>query len=389
MQLVLSLSPGGTERLVIEIVRALAPQIESIVCCLDEPGAWAAELAELGVPVIALSRQPGFHPGLAIRLARVLKDREIDIVHCHHYSPYVYGLLASLLKPSVQLVFTEHGRLSDAPPSLKRRLINPVLSRWPGKLCAVSADLKNHMVAEGFPAKRVGVTYNGIDPGHRPTPFQRSAARALLGVPEEAFVVGTVGRLDPVKNLHLLLQAHAFLVSKHPQLRTVIVGDGAEREGLERHARSLGISDSVMFAGYRSDVRLLMSAFDVYANTSTYEGVSLTILEAMATALPVVATRVGGNPEVVIDQETGLLVPGIAGAVADAIGGLVHDGRRRRVMGDAGRFRVKRHFSITRMVEEYAGVYLGTRPAANATPPPKAPIAAETMSVSDATRSTV
>src|SRR6185295_10423788 len=99
MQLVLSLSPGGTERLVIEIVRALSQQIESIVCCLDEPGDWAAELAELGVPVISLAREPGFHPGLAMRLARVLKERDIDIVHCHHYSPYVYGLLASVLKP--------------------------------------------------------------------------------------------------------------------------------------------------------------------------------------------------------------------------------------------------------------------------------------------------
>lgn len=389
MQLVLSLSPGGTERLVIEIVRALSERIESVVCCLDHPGEWADELKALGVPVIALSRQPGFHPALAMRLAKELKDRQIDIVHCHHYSPYVYGLLASVMKPGVQLVFTEHGRLSDAAPSRKRRFVNPLLSRWPGKLCAVSADLKNHMVAEGFPARRVGVTYNGIDPGQRPTAAQRSSARASLGLPEDAFVVGTVGRLDPVKNLHMLLQAHAFLVSKHPHVRTVIVGDGTERAALEAHAQALGVADSISFAGYRSDVRFLMSAFDVYANSSQYEGVSLTILEAMASALPVVATRVGGNPEVVIDQETGFLVPGLARALSDAIGTLVYDERRRRAMGDAGRFRVKRHFSIARMVEAYAGVYLGTRPAANDTAPPKAPIPADTMSVNDATRSIV
>jgi glycosyltransferase involved in cell wall biosynthesis len=315
----------------------------------------------MGVPVISLSREPGFHPALALRLARILKERHIDIVHCHHYSPYVYGLLASVLNPRVQLVFTEHGRLSDAAPSRKRRLVNPILSRWPGKLCAVSADLKNHLVAEGFPARRVGVTYNGIDPGHRPSSFQRAAARAALGLPETAFVIGTVGRLDRVKNLHLLLQAHALLVKTHPSVRTVIVGDGDQRAALEAHAQTLAVKDSITFAGYRSDVRLLMSAFDVYVNTSTYEGVSLTILEAMATALPVVATRVGGNPEVVIDQETGFLVPAVAASIAEAIGLLIHDERRRRVMGDAGRFRVKRHFSIARMVEEYAAVYLGTR----------------------------
>ena len=389
MQLVLSLSPGGTERLVIEIVRALSDRIDSVVCCLDQPGEWAEELAAMGVPVIALSRQPGFHPGLAMRLAKELKDRQIDIVHCHHYSPYVYGLLASVMKPTVQLVFTEHGRLSDAAPSRKRRFVNPLLSRWPGKLCAVSADLKNHMVAEGFPARRVGVTYNGIDPGQRPTAAQRASARTALGLPDDAFVVGTVGRLDPVKNLHMLLQSHAFLVSKHPQVRTVIIGDGSERAGLEAHAQALGITQSITFAGYRADVRQLMAAFDVYANSSQYEGVSLTILEAMASALPVVATRVGGNPEVVIDQETGFLVPSLARSLSDAIGTLIYDERRRRAMGDAGRFRVKRHFSIARMVEAYAGVYLGTRPAANDAAPPKAPSAADPMSVSDATRSIV
>jgi glycosyltransferase involved in cell wall biosynthesis len=389
MQLVLSLAPGGTERLVIEIVRALSPRIESVVCCLDEPGAWADELVAIGVPVLSLSRAPGFHPGLALRLAHILKQRRIDIVHCHHYSPYVYGLLAAVVTPGTRVVFTEHGRLSTAAPSRKRRLVNPVLGRWPGRICAVSADLRNHMIAEGFPASRVDVTYNGIEPGRRSTPQQRSAARAELGIGDDAFVVGTVGRLDPVKNLDVLLHAHALLTSKHPQLRTVIVGDGAERAALETCAAALGIADAVIFAGYRSDVRAVMPAFDLYANTSHYEGVSLTILEAMATALPVVATRVGGNPEVVIDRETGLLVPPVAGSVADAIASLIHDARRRRTMGDAGRFRVKRHFSIARMVEEYAGVYLGTRPAANTIAPENAPTAADAMSVSDATRSIV
>ena len=363
MQLVLSLSPGGTERLVIEIVRALSPRIESVVCCLDAPGAWAAEVEALQVPVISLGRTPGFQPELAWRLAGIIRERGVDVVHCHHYSPYVYGLLASLLKPSVKLVFTEHGKLSDAGPSRKRRLINPILSRWPGYLCAVSADLKQHMVAEGFPARRLSVLYNGIDPGSRPTAPERRDARLALGVPDDAFVIGAVGRLDPVKNLPLLLQAHATLAARHPRLRTVIVGDGPERAALEEKAAALGISDTVVFAGYRQDVRFLMSGFDVYVNCSTYEGVSLTILEAMATALPVVATRAGGNPEVVIEGETGLLVPGCASALVDAIAALAIDPHRRRVMGDAGRWRVKKHFSIARMIDQYASAYLGGGPA--------------------------
>jgi len=389
MQLVLSLSPGGTERLVIEIVRALRDRMDFIVCCLDEPGAWAAELAAIGVPVMALSRTPGFQPALALRLSRIMKEHDIDVVHCHHYSPYVYGLLASIIKPGVRLVFTEHGKLSAAGPSRKRQLINPLLSRLPGQIYAVSADLKQHMVDEGFPARCVDVIYNGIDPAERTTPQHCRDARAALGIPENATVIGTVGRLDPVKNLSMLLQAQAMLALRNPEVRTVIVGDGPERAALAAKAIECGVKHLVTFAGYRSDVRALMPAFDIYVNCSTYEGVSLTILEAMATGLPVVATPVGGNPEVVIDQETGVLAPARARSIADAIAGLAGDSRRRRQMGDAGRWRVIRHFSIARMVDDYSRAYLGSRHIATATPPASAPIAADAMSVSDATRSMV
>ena len=395
MQLVLSLSPGGTERLVIEIVRGLQSQVDSIVCCLDEPGAWAAELAPMNVPVIPLQREPGFHPGLAKRLARVMKEHAINIVHCHHYSPYVYGLLASMLRPGVQLVFTEHGKLSDHGPSRKRRLVNPILSRWPARVCAVSADLKQHMVSEGFPASRVNVLYNGIDPGARPTSADKRAARAALGIPDDAFVIGTAGRLDPVKNLNVFLEAHGVLAARNPNVRAVIIGDGPERARLENKSASLGTVHKAVFAGYRQDARALMAAFDVYLNCSVYEGVSLTILEAMAAGLPVIASPAGGNPEVVVENETGLLVPAKARPLADALATLLHDPRRRQLMGDAGRWRVIRHFSIARMVDDYARAY-GSRDSsrdvsniATAMAPINAPITADAMSVSDATRSMV
>ena len=377
MQLVLSLSPGGTERLVIEICRHLAGRVDSIVCCLDEPGAWAAELSQLNIPVASLSRRPGFHPGLALELARVIKTHQVDVIHCHHYSPYVYGLLATLIHPRVRLVFTEHGRLSNVPPSRKRKTVNPMLAWWPAWLCAVSADLKQHMMAEGFPGHRLHVVYNGIDAGERPRPAQRQAAREALGVTRNAFVVGAVGRLDPVKNLPLLLRAHRVLVDEHPEARLVIVGDGPEREALHAEAQALGIADSVRFTGYRADVRAIMPAFDAYANSSTYEGVSLTILEAMAATRPVVATEVGGNPEVVVDHETGRLVPGHVRAFAGALLELARNPLSRHTMGEAGRWRVKRHFSIDRMVQQYAAVYMGTRNMANTVPPARAPAICE------------
>jgi len=217
--------------------------------------------------------------------------------------------------------------------------------------------LKQDMVAEGFPERSIQVVYNGIDLGHRPQPAERAAMRESLGLANDDFAIGTVGRLDPVKNLGALLDALTILKVRYPSAKVVIVGDGSERQALEERASALGLSGAMVFAGYRGDVRAVMAAFDVYVNCSTYEGVSLTILEAMASALPVVASAVGGNPEVVIDHETGLLVRPQAQAIATAVGALIESPARRQTMGDAARWRVKRHFTIERMVDDYAAAY--------------------------------
>jgi glycosyltransferase involved in cell wall biosynthesis len=357
MQLVLSLSPGGTERLVIELCRRLAADVDTVVACLDEPGEWAAEVTRLNIPVIALDRKPGFHPALSVRLGEVIKAQRINVIHCHHYSPFVYGLLAAVLHPTARLVFTEHGRLHGVGVSSKRRLVNPLLARWPSTICAVSGALKQHMVDEGFPERSIQVVYNGIELGVRAQPAERAAMRATMGLGNEAFVVGSVGRLDPVKNLGALVDAMRVLKERYPVAKAVIVGDGPDRQALVERAAAVGLEADIIFTGYRSDVRAVMAAFDLYVNCSTYEGVSLTILEAMASALPVVASAVGGNPEVVIENETGLLIRPQAEAIAIAVSALIEHPARRQTMGNAARWRVKRHFTIERMVSDYAAAY--------------------------------
>lgn len=357
VHVVLSLSPGGTERLVIEICRRLLPAVQPLVCCLDEPGEWASELAAAGVPVHALRRRPGFHPFLARQIANLAAGHRASVIHCHHYSPYVYGALATLLRRDASLVYTEHGRLSDAGPSSKRRLVNPWLARIPGRIFAVSNDLKRHMVDEGFPHNRVEVIHNGIDVGQHTETHDRDAVRAELGIPADSFVIGAVGRLDAVKNFSVLIRAFA-MVRRDLNALLVIVGSGPESERLAAEARTLSLGDSVRFVGYRADARRVMHAFDVYANSSQYEGVSLTILEAMAAELPIVATRVGGNPEVVLEDETGVLVPpDSADSLAEAFLALATDPARRRQFGHAGGVRVRNAFSIDRMVVDYLRVY--------------------------------
>jgi glycosyltransferase involved in cell wall biosynthesis len=358
MQVVLSLAPGGTERLVIDIVRFLKQEsVESVVCCLDDEGAWAEEARALGAPVVALQRGLGFRPGVGRSLAQLASHYAVDVIHCHHYSSFVYGQIGALLSAGPAVVFTEHGRLSDAPPSRKRRAINPLLGRLPAAIFAVSADLRLHMIAEGFHESRVQVLHNGIEPGPMVNATAGRTARAALGLSNDELIVGTVGRLDPVKSFETLIQSLAIVRSEFHDARLVIVGDGAERASLEAEARRLQVDPAVIFAGHRQDVRALLPAFDIFANSSTHEGVSLTILEAMAASVPVVATRVGGTPEVVTPGTGILVAPRSADQLAAALAELARDGDRRARIGEAARARVEASFTAKRMLTAYLASY--------------------------------
>jgi L-malate glycosyltransferase len=357
LQVVLSLSPGGTERLVIELSKRLHAAHGMHVCCLDAPGAWAEELTARGISVTALGRRPGFSPAVGREIARIAAMHDATVLHCHQYSPFVYGTLVRFWRP-MEVVFTEHGRFSDAPPSLKRQIANRLLSRFPSRVFSVSNDLRTHLTSEGFPQQKVQVIHNGIHMGTSVGPSARREARRRLGVEPQHVVIGSVARLDPVKDFPTMVRAFRDVHRVLAHARLVIIGDGPERETVSVTIAEAGLTDSVILAGHREDVPSLLPALDIYANSSIFEGVSLTILEAMAAALPVVATRVGGTPEVVVDGETGRLVPARdVRAMAEALLTIATDPGTAARMAASGRHRVERHFSIERMVERYAAVY--------------------------------
>lgn len=358
LQVVLSLSPGGTERLVVEMSRRLHQRHGMAVCCLDEPGAWAHELLQDGIRVTALGRQPGFSPRLGRRIATMASEEGATVVHCHHYSPFVYGTLARLWRRQLRIVFTEHGRTGDGPPSPKRRVANRMLALVPSGVYAVSEDLRRHMVAEGFPPDRVQVIRNGVPLGPAADDQARREGRRRLGARPDELLIGAVGRLDPVKDLRTLLLAFAELAVSLPHARLVLIGGGPERRTIEDAVARADFRDQVTMTGHRTDVRELLPGLDIYVNSSIFEGISLTILEAMAAGLPVVATRVGGTPEVVLDGSSGFLVPSREPrAIAAALRSCAADRARARAMGAAGRQRVIEEFSIDRMVRRYAAIY--------------------------------
>lgn len=343
--------------MVLDIVRRLRDDIPMAVCCLDVEGAWAAQLRDEGVPVTSIGRRVGFHPTLGRAVAQVARRHGARVAHAHHYSPFVYAALARIWNPRLRVIYTEHGRLSDAPPSAKRKLANRLFSRAPHEVYTVSRDLKDHIVEEGFPPSSVSVIYNGIEVQPLARVEERARVRSALGIADETLVIGTIARLDPVKDLPTMIQAVGQLAHRTPVL-LLVIGDGAERAALEQEAASCTPPGTVRFLGHRDDARSWLAGCDVYANSSIHEGVSLTILEAMSAALPIVATRVGGTPEIV-DAHSGLLVNARdPQAMATALQAIAADPARRLALGRSARRRVEERFTIERMVNEYRDAYL-------------------------------
>ena len=367
MQLVLSLIIGGTEKLVYEIAqRVNRDEVSPVVCCLDELGVFGEKLREAGVPVYVLNRSPGLDWSLLPKLRDIIIKERIDVIHAHQYTPYFYGLMASLHSKATlapfrpEVVFTEHGRFYPDVRKFKRIVSNPILSLFTKEIVTISASTKQSLITyENFPARRIRVVYNGIDLGRFSQTTDRLAKRRELGLAADDPVFGIVARLDPIKNHAMLLRACQQVVKVMPNARLLIIGDGPERARLEELTQTLGLAAHVTFLGARQDISELLQTFDVFALSSFSEGTSVTLLEAMGVGVPIVATNVGGNPEVVSDGETGWLVEsGNANDMAAKLLQLLQDDALRARMGNAGKQRVHALFSIEKMVQAYVNLYL-------------------------------
>lgn len=360
--LVLTLDVGGLEEVVLRLVAHTdRARFTPLVYALDAPGAMASELTALGVPLQIFHRAPGLDAALPWRLARCLVRDGVRVVHTHNASPHFYGALAVGLArggargPEPRLVHTKHGRNDPANP--RKVLLNRVASALSDRVVAVSDDAADVALHVELVAKNKVVTIrNGVDTALF-RPGDPAAARALLGLPRGGFHVGCVARLAAVKDHATLLEAFAILRAERPDAHLTLVGDGPARAALAARAEAPDLAGSVHFVGERRDIAAVLPAFDVFALSSTSEGISLTLLEAASSGLPIVATRVGGNAEVVVDGVTGALVsPRDPAAFAAALGAI---SRRpdRAALGVAGRARVERWFSVERMARAYQDLY--------------------------------
>lgn len=361
VQVVSSLDTGGQEMLCARLVERLDPaRFRSRVVSVRGGGWLARRLRDRGVPVHFLRAQEGFRVDAVLRLAAWLRREGTPVVHCHNRQALLYGGLAALLAPGSRLVFTKHGVSfwSDRATALVGRL----LLRRARAVAAVSEDIAGPLREGGWVrAERLHAVPNGVDTEEfRPCagPATRAALREGLGLPAGAPVVGTVARLSPEKDQSLLLSAFARVRARLPEARLLIVGDGPLRGELEARAARLRLGESALFLGERQDVARLLPAMDVFCLPSRTEGMSLTLLEALACGVPAVATAVGGTPEVVRDGETGLLVPsGDPERLAAALLCLLGDPVMTRALGLRARAAAVEHYSLDSMVARYAAIY--------------------------------
>jgi glycosyltransferase involved in cell wall biosynthesis len=349
--------PGGAENMMIQLAAALRERGAEPILATLRPG-WMTERAErLGLPVWVQPQRRGADPLWIARFARRLRRERIEIVHTHEFDMNTYGACAAGLARLPSLA-TLHGMQWG----LERRshlLAYRALYRDPRRLVSVSHDLARAVgprlrrAPESIPVIHNGIAMPALPPAEQWS-ARREQARSQLGLPTDGPLLVAVGNLYPVKDHATLLRALPAL----PHVRAAIAGRGREEEPLRQLAAELGISERVHLLGLRDDIDRVLRAADVFVHPSRSEGLPLAILEAMATAVPIVATRVGGIPEAVLHGETGLLVPPAEpGLLAQAVRQVLESANRGAGLAREARARAEKEFSVDAMVRRYADVY--------------------------------
>ena len=297
-------------------------------------------------------------------------------MHCHNWGALVDTVVAAKLARVKAVLHTQHGLdygFNHAPDHLRSRFrtaIKAIACRGITRVATVSHEVAQMVTREWrVPEARVSVVHNGV---RVPAPGQGHEVRARwrreLSIGENDLLIGTVATFRPVKDLHTMLVAMSLVAKEAPRARLVLLGDGPLKHDITATVARLGLSSIVHLPGWRRDATELLPAMDLFVLSSLSEGISLALLDAMAAGVPVVATKVGGNPEVLRDPTSGLLVPPRSPRdLADAILSLINNPARRGELSAGGRRRIEVAFSLKRMVKDYEGLYAGLM---GATPEP-------------------
>lgn len=364
VHLIYRLDIGGLETLLVDAINRMpAHKYRHAVICLTDYTDFAQRITRPGVAVYALHKPPGLGLGAHLRLFKLLRRLRPDVLHTYNLGMIEYHATA-LLAGVPARVHAEHGRDASDPHGTNRkhnalrRLLVPVIDRY----VPVSRDLERWLLGVvGIPPEKIELIDNGVDTER----FRPGSAEEAWSAPG-MFVIGTVGRLQDVKDQATLIEAFVRLREMLPghreRLRLVLVGDGPLRGQLAQQIADYGLQDCAWLTGPRSDVAPPMRSFSLFVLSSIAEGTPVTMLEAMASGLPVVSTAVGGIPDLVLDGVSGTLVPARdPQRLAEALASYVVDADRTRLHGTAGRARIEQKYSVDAMLAHYLDLYDGLR----------------------------
>lgn len=356
---------AGTEQVIRQLVENTDPkQFEVAICCIDgKIGELGQKLQAQGVTFYTLKRGGGFDRGLVADLKKLVQDKHIDVLHCHQYTPYIYGLFASF-GTRANVIFTEHGRFYPDSYKWKRYVLNPLLSLFTFAITAISQATNDALVKyENFPRRKIRTLYNGIRENN-PIELKGFLAEAKnlrheLGLSDETLVFGTISRLDSIKNQDMMIRAFALTRTQYPNCHLLIVGDGPEREKLEALVDELNMRKHITFTGFKVDPKPWFAVIDVFLLSSLSEGTSMTLLEAMAFAKPSIVTDVGGNPEIVAAEKTGLVTPTKdVNTFYHAMLRLAQNRGLATRLGAQAQQRFREQFTVRVMADSYQQLYL-------------------------------
>ena len=357
--IVQSFDVGGIEKLVVDLItNSKDSRFQYTVFCIDSKGRLASGLEEKGVEVIELNKRKGVDLSLIFRFADELKRRKIEVAHSHNPGPAFYGGLAARLSGIPVIIYSKHGIKLGA--RLKDKLLETFSFMLQDHIVAVSEKAFRFMIdKERAPAKKMLLIENGIDLNQFKTgDLKKEAVLSKYDLPQLQYIIGIVARLDRLKDIPTLISAFGMLAKGHPDTSLVVIGDGEERGALEKLVKEIGLVDKVFFLGAQTRIPELLSIFSMFVLSSITESSPISLIEAMAAGLPVVATNVGGNAELIKDGYNGFIVePKDIVGMRDAMLKIIEDKGLAKSMGEANRKAAFSKYGIENTIKEYESLY--------------------------------
>ncbi|BAO45448.1 glycosyltransferase [Thiolapillus brandeum] len=356
-----SLGMGGIETLLLELCRDMKTQgcYEPGICIFETEGVLQNEYEALGVPVYIIPKKPGLDYSLPFKIRRLIRKEHYDLVHVHNQMSWLYGGTGAILARR-PLVYTEHTSLEKFTPEQQRKL--KTILFWIGRKTAQVTTVAKHLIPSlekdlGIPGDRITNIYNGIDPEPYQLEIDRARKLEELGLPADSRVVGIVASLTQAKDHVTLLRAFARVLQDVPAAQLLVAGQGPLKEQIVAETAALGIGGHVHFLGVRRDIPELLQVFDIFTLSSLIEGLPISLLEAMASGCPIVATRIPGVDELV-DEKSGILVPhSHPEELAAALVRVLVDDELAHSLGNGGRQRILDEFSFEGMIKAYLSCY--------------------------------